>query len=390
MSYEDWFQQIRESFRKVSKAFEKVEGAQLIPSFSPVSEEEYTPDPEQKDEEMRLDLRGTWVREAESKPSSTFLRDFRHVESEFFLKYFVDGSVRSIRTLDGVEGNFIFPIVVGQIGAASITRNEQAQPVKHLFETDIILLIPLSKLSDTLRNQLENQLVGTILKLEDTLDHGEDIREYSELRARAARRAKYLMAKKERQVIEKCVNSLTDGNQLVIMDGSLFTLFKEAQVHEDKIYRVIAVSKSFSIRPLILMEQYLNRRDCIRQLINLKEGERTDAIELHIDPHWVVTWYQRIRPPEQVESPLDGIVKVEVHFANYPACKSPNERRNFNGDWSTLWDKIAYSVYAERMPVPFHEERWHALLYPIYCCERLLKSSFLSIEALYGLCMQII
>jgi len=121
----------------------------------------------------------------------------------------------------------------------------------------------------------------------------------------------------------------------------------------------------------------------------LEEGERTGAIELHIDRDWVVTWYQRIRPPEQVESPLDGIVKVETHFLDYPACKSPNDQRRLDPkvkDWSAIWDAIANIVYSERMPVPFHEERWHSLLYPIYCCEQLLKSSFLSIEVLRGLC----
>lgn len=150
MSTTDWFQQLRNSFRGVGEAFETVEGARLIPSFSPTSEEEYSPDPEQRDEDSRLDPKDTWVREAETSPSDTFTRDFRHAQGDFNLKYFVDGSVRSVRALDGVEGNFVFPVVIGQIGAASVTRNERAEPVRHLLETDIVLLIPLSKLSDTL------------------------------------------------------------------------------------------------------------------------------------------------------------------------------------------------------------------------------------------------
>ncbi|MEM2941764.1 MAG: hypothetical protein QW304_09495 [Thermoproteota archaeon] len=404
MSNTSWVQQLRDSFRKVGEAFAEVQGARLIPSFSLTSEEEYAPDPEQRDEERRLDLKDTWVRDAETTPSESFTRDFRQASGDFNLNYFVDGSVRSVRALDGVEGNFVFPIVIGQIGAASITRNDNTEPIKHLLEMDIVLLIPLSKLSDTLRLQLNRQFASTILadKIHDPLhrrdasgvDHYDEERDYAELRSRAARRAKDLMAGIERKVLEQCVNSLSkDETQLVVIDGSLFSPLKEAQMPEDKIHRVIGVSKSFSMTPLILMEQYLNRNDCIRRLVNLREGERTDAIELHIDPDWVITWYQRIRPQEQVESPLDGIVKVETHFADYPACQSRNVKRRLSStrkNWSEVWDAIANVIYSERMPVPFHEDRWHALIYPIYCCERLLKSSFLSVEVLRGLCARII
>jgi len=403
MSNTDWFQQLTDGFRRVGEAFGSVEGARLIPSFSSTPEEEYTPDPEKREEDSRLDPTSTWVREAETSPSEAFTRDFRDSCSSFTPQYFIDGSVRSVRALDGLEGNFVFPVVIGQVGAASVTRNDRSEPIKHLLETDIVLLIPLSKLSDTLRIELNRRLAGTMLagRIHDPLhrrdasgaDHYDDERDYTELRSRAARRAKDLMAEVERRVIERCVDNLSDESQLVVMDGSLFSMLKETQIAEERLHQTIGISKSFSMRPLLLMEEYLNRRDCIRRLVNLREGERTDAIELHIDPDWVATWYQRIRPRERVESPLDGIVKVETHFADYPACESRNDRRRLNQsarDWSVAWDQITNVVYSERMPVPFHEERWHALLYPIYCCERLLKSSFLSIEVLRGLCTRII
>jgi len=398
MTNHDWLQQIKDSLYKFGEAFEEAEDAELIPSFSPTSEEEYTPDPEQLDEDMRLNTSDTWVREAEAGYSESFRRKFLNDQGNLELVYFVDGSVRSVRALDGREGDFIFPVVIAQIGAASITRDKNAHPIlaknnngQPILETDIVLLAPLSQLSDTLRKQIERRLASTgSLKVIDPFDPGERERDYAKLRSRAARRAKYLMACIERRVVEQCVDCLSDEHQLVVMDGSLFTMLKEAQIPEDKLHRVIGISKSFSMRPLILMEKYLNRRDCLKQLVNLREGERTGAIELHIDRDWVVTWYQRIRPPEQVESPLEGIVKVETHFRDYPACQSRNDRRRLDPNWSAIWDAIANIVYSERMPVPFHEERWHSLLYPIYCCERLLKSSFLSIEVLRGLCSGII
>ena len=395
---DNWFQQLRDSFPKVGQAFNKVEGARLIPSFSSITEEEYTPDPEQLDEARRLGEE-TWVREAELDLSNNFTRNFRQARGRFNLTYFVDGSVRSVKALDGIDNNLVFPIVIGQIGSASVTRNTENKPVKHYLETDIQLLIPLSELSDTLRIELENLSKGTLLegKVHDPLhrrdqygnDHYDNEKDYTELRSRASRRAKDLMLDIERKVLEDCVENLSDETDLVVLDGSLFSPLKEAGMSEDKISNVIGISKSFSMEPLIEIGRHLNRSDCIRQVVNLKEGERTGAIELHIQNVWVVTWYQRIRPQKRVESPLDGIVKVETHFKDYPVSNSQNDPREFQKNWSEVWDDIANTVYTERSPIPYHEQRWHALLYPIYCCERILKSSFLSIEVLRGLCSQI-
>lgn len=392
------FQQLRDGFRNVGQAFDKVEGARLIPSFSSTTEEEYTPDPEQLDEASRfasVSSEETWARGAESDFSDDFTRDFRDAGGSLKFTHFVDGSVRSVRALDGVANNLVFPIVIGQIGAASVIRDTQNKPMKHRLETDIGLLLPLALLSDTLKIELENLLEGTFLegKVHDPFDHPgtdhpDEERDYTKLRQRASRRAKDLMVDIERKVLEDCVEDLPDETGLVVLDGSLFSPLKEAGegMPEDKISRVIGISKSFSMRPLIEIEKDLGRSDCISRLLDLKEGERTDAIELHIQRDWVVTWYQRIRPSSRVESPLDGIVKVETHFADYSPYESENEPRQFEKDWSKVWDEIANTVYAERFPIPFHEQRWHTLLYPINCCERLLKSSFFSFEVLRGLC----
>ena len=159
---------------------------------------------------------------------------------------------------------------------------------------------------------------------------------------------------------------------------------------ECNLKHIIGVSKSFSMRPLILIGKHRNQSDCVSQLFQLKEGERTNAIELHSQGVWVVTWYQRIRPRDRVSSPLDGIVKIETHFSDYPVHESKKSTRRFTKDWSQVWDDIANAIYAERFPIPFHEQRWHALLYPVNCCERILKSSFLSKEVMQGLCKGII
>lgn len=102
MSNDDWFARLRDSFRNIGEAFEAVEGARVIPSFASTSEEEYIPDPEQREENERLDPTHTWVRQAESKPSDTFPREFLYSQSGFSPICFVDGSVRSVKALDGI------------------------------------------------------------------------------------------------------------------------------------------------------------------------------------------------------------------------------------------------------------------------------------------------
>ncbi len=401
----DRFQNLRDGFSQLGDIFKQQLGADLILSFPTSTEEEYS-DPEQSEEDNKLgyETEKLWAREAESRKSTEFIRDFREVSSSFNFTHFVDGSVRTIKALDGVDNDFVFPIVIGQIGASSIKRDPQNKPVKHHVETKETLLMPLSQLSDTLKNKLFSGLVGTPFENEihdptvspqdgsPTLkDH--EKKDYAKLRSHAGRRARYEMAKVEGGVLQDCVGALIDDTELVVLDGSLIGILKETSIPGDILNRVIGISKSYSTRPLNLMGEYLQRNNCVHQLLKLKEGERTDAIELHIDPTWVVTWYQRIRPRARVESPLNGIVKVETHFPNYPAYKSKDESQNessrFKKDWSQVWDDIARTVYDERFPIPFHEQRWHALLYPVNCCERILKSSFLSFEVLRGLCSQI-
>ena len=403
----DIFQNTRGVFQEFGQVFKERPDTQLISSFSSRTEEEYTPDPEQLREDELLgdayeETDILWAREAESSPSATFKRDFRGDSCKFKPTYFVDGSVRTVKALDGVEGDYVFPIVIGQVGAASVKRCLRT-PVKHQIKTKVVLLIPLSGLSGTLKTYLTNQLQGSLLQNDTfvmndilvqrgehpSLKTGEE-KDYAKLRLHASRRAKHLMMEVELQVLKDCVSELSDKIELIILDGTLLEILKSKSICENKLHSVIGVSKSFSTRPLRLIGEHLNRSDCTSQVFQLKEGERTDAIELQIDPTWVVTWYQRIRPRARVESPLDGIVKVETHFADYPAYKSKNESRQFSKDWSKVWDEIASAVYAERFPIPFHEQRWHALLYPVYCCEKILKSSFFSIEVMRGLCAGII
>lgn len=253
------FQKLRESFQKFGQVFNEMEGTYLIQSFSSTTEEEYTPDPEQfrEDELLGYETEKLWAREAESDFSDKFTRDFRNAPCSFNPTYFVDGSVRSVKALDAVENDFAFPIVIGQIGASSVKRNILDEPIKHRLETKVILLIPSSQLSDTLNTQLTSGLVGTQLENEvhdpsvspqdgsPTLKGGEE-KDYAKLRAHAGRRAKYEMAKVEAEVLEDCVEALTKETELVILDGPLIGMLKEAQMPEDKLHRVIGISKSFS------------------------------------------------------------------------------------------------------------------------------------------------
>ena len=84
----DRFQQLRASFQKFGQAFNQMEGARLIQSFSSTTEEEYIPDPEQFREDELIDYKGyeteiLWARDAELDSSDTFTRDFRETSCSF-------------------------------------------------------------------------------------------------------------------------------------------------------------------------------------------------------------------------------------------------------------------------------------------------------------------
>lgn len=383
----DAVRELGEAIEEFAKAFLGEAGdAELLFAFSPMLEEEFSPSPEVRDEDSRLDAAGegkTWVAPAEPvKSSEDLVRDFTRSSSDFTVSYFVDGSVRSVRTCDGIAGNSVFPIVVSQVGAASIRRNGTRLDTYEV-STEVLLLLPLSLIPDTIRNRLKSHVKK--IRLEDTLDKGDTERDYANLRTRATRRARLIMAKSEGKVVKKCLDN-SACKDYIILDGSLFGLIKEAQIVNTD--RVVGVSKSFSMRPLLLAQRAVNSNTFVRKITELNEGERTFAFELHIDNDWVITWYQRIRPRGRVNAPLDGIVKVEVRPQEYKPRGSPNDRRSDDRKWTDYTDyynQVAKCVYEERFPVPYHEERWHALLYPVYCCEKVLKSSFFSVEVLRGL-----
>lgn len=373
-------EQLKEGFSEFGRLFR--EDAEIVPAFSPETEEEFSYPPEVREEESLLATAEgkTWVASAEPVEGlKGLIRDTSSFDGGCTAKYFVDGSVRSVRTCDGITGSDVFPIVVAQVGAASIGRRNSCPYIQEI-KTDVMVLLPMSLLPDTTRSKLSSKVKK--IKLEDTLDQGDSERDYTNLRSRATRRARLVMAKIEGDIVKKCIDDCPE-NEYIILDGSLFGLIKEAQLKN--LSRVIGVSKSFSMRPLLLAQEMVNTRQLVQKITQMGEGQRTFAFELHIDNDWVVTWYQRIRPRDRVDAPLDGIVKVEVRPENYECRESPKDKRKADPKWSSFFDQIAQCVHEERFPVPYHEERWHTLLYPIYCCEQALKSTFLSVEVLRGL-----
>ncbi len=378
----------KEDLMKLKESFQQSTGANLMPLLADKTEEEYIPDYEQlKEEEIYKDIESRSVKVSiVEKIEGDFKKKIPHNVNlnGLCFKYFIDGSVRSLRILDGIEGNNRFPIVISQVGAVSLERENKNLKL-NVFNSSIYLLIPLCILSDTLRSNIEKRFERASIKIEDPL-YRRDIgtceselkQDYIQIRNRASRRAKDLMADIEKIVLLETIKNINKSNEYILLDGSLFTPLKEARIHRDDLSNVVGVSKSFSLKPLLLLQEYLNRDDLIEKVFSLEEGERTNAFELHIENTWVVTWFQRIRPRNKVNSPLEGIVKVEVVPKNY-------DKKDELFSTGIYWDAIAKLVYDERFPIPYHEDRWYSLLYPIYMCERYLKSSFLSFEVLKGL-----
>jgi hypothetical protein len=82
-------------------------------------------------------------------------------------------------------------------------------------------------------------------------------------------------------------------------------------------------------------------------------------------------WYLRIRQPELMSMPLEGVVKLECYAVD------PSEKEI--GLDADRIDNISRFILQERNVTPYQSDgRWASHIYPIYMAETYLKRSFRS------------
>lgn len=132
---------------------------------------------------------------------------------------------------------------------------------------------------------------------------------------------------------------------------------------------VIGVSKTF--RPTFTVGRGRRKESVGTVVAALGFGDRTNVFKMVDDQRVLGMWYLRIRPPQQMSNPLQGVIKVERY-----AVEQAERDDGLDG---VRVDVISQHLLRERNVTPFKTDpRWAGHLYPVYLAESFLKTSFRS------------
>ena len=275
-----------------------------------------------------------------------------------YFKYFLDGSRRTYVIGYLSYSNKFLPIVAGQAGAACCERKEKKMK-KTILDKQVYLLFP-----DVIENyELLN--IRELVKKESPTEVIVDEYKYREVEGKppvefAIAKLNSLMQKKELGIVRLLTDSkMLTTDQLLVVDGSL-QFQKPEGINFDN---VIGVAKSYKTN----LSGFTNPKKQLGVILkDLRFAERTPVLQVKERP--IGFWFVRIRQKRAVQSPLDGILKVEMY------TQGPDMMLD-----SSIVDNVTKFLVLERNPVCYgKDDRWQNLIYPIYVTEQLLKKSFLS------------
>jgi len=301
------------------------------------------------------------------RPTPPLFRSEKHL-----YRFFVDGSLRTYFLATGIEGRRSFPIQLAQIGAAVMKRDNEGHVTCLKSEHKVLLLVPTKEygLSDTVWKQLQS------LRTPDGLFEPIDITEKTaltprepaeeDLRTRAGGIARHRMHRLEVDLIQATEGERSEEAWLILDGAVKLDDFIKAPY-------LIGVAKSFRKDPEFRFGKGRTkaRYDITSVLAGLEYAHRTVAFSAHDGK--VAFWYVRLRPQEELDYPLMGVVKVELPRPD----GSPVE--------AELADLLSRALVAERNVTPYgRDRRWHCHLYPIYLAEQTIKNRFYSQQVLLG------
>ena len=301
------------------------------------------------------------------RPTPPLFRPQKHL-----YRFFIDGSLRTYYLATGIEGRRSFPIQLAQIGSAAMVRDDEGYLSCLKSQHKVLLLVPTKEhgLSDTVWQQLQG------LRTTDGFFEPVDITEKTsltpqeptgdDLRNRAGGIARHRMHRLEIELIE-VTESQRNEDAWLILDGAVKL--------DDfiKVPYLIGVAKSFRKDPEFRFGRgrATARRDITSILAGLEFAHRTVAFSAHGGK--VAFWYVRLRPQEELDYPLMGVVKVELPRPD----GTPVE--------AELADLLSRALVAERNVTPYgRDRRWHCHLYPIFLAEQTIKNRFYSQQVLLG------
>ncbi len=287
-------------------------------------------------------------------------------------RLFLDGAARTTFLGTLVADTRATPVVLAQIGAAVIRREDSGALRQHAREIRFLLVIDRRSLTERAWDETAAQAAKGGIELIDAAektpytDNSVD-GTTKEPRSRAAHKANWQMRMLEFDLLDEVLSDRPVGSW-VITDGSLGKEFYKAECPEG----YIGVVKNFSKD--LLFELPASRAakrqvDLYTLLARLEVGHRT-AVFGHPEGSRAF-WYVRLRGPIELDYPLMGVVKVEVPLAGGEYVEGE------------LVDRLSRCLVAERTVAPHGRDvRWHAHLYPISMAEQAIRTGFVSQQVL--------
>lgn len=356
----------------------------ILPATGGATEELLATDPDELDDILQNSENQEIAEFAEYDPEPTRDNIYRTTPPFFrpqdhLYRFFIDGSIRTYYLGTAVEEQRTFPVILSQIGAACVARQEDGRVKIQAHRQKLLLLVPGANygLSDEMWRKLKRATSGTNLEAVDTTDPNSSNPLGKEaiarslqnaLRDRAGGVARARMHDLERALIESTDAERNQDSRLVL-DGGIKSEKFMSQPH------IIAVAKSFRKDVIFTFgskkKTSESRKDITKLLMGLPHNHRTVAFSA--EGGKVAFWYVRMRAQDEVDYPLKGVVKVEVALMDG------------NNIAASEADRISSALCGERNVTPYGQDnRWHCHLYPIYQAENAIKSRFFSNEVLLG------
>lgn len=287
-------------------------------------------------------------------------------------RLFLDGAARTTFLGTLVATSKATPVVLAQIGAAAIRREDDGALRQHARRIGLLLIADRRSLTDRIWDEAAHRAAEAGIELIDSTEETSytDNAAYGktkEPRSRAAHRANWQMRSLEFELLGEVLSERPDGSW-VITDGSLGKEFYKAEQPEG----YVGVVKNFSKDLLFELPTARGAKrqvDLYTLLARLEIGCRTAVFG---NPDGArAFWYVRLRGPVELDYPLMGVVKVEVPLASGEYLEGK------------LVDRLSRCLVAERTVAPHGRDvRWHAHLYPISMAEQAIRAGFVSQQVL--------
>lgn len=283
-------------------------------------------------------------------------------------RLFLDGAARTTFLGTLVSESRATPVVLAQIGAAAIRREDSGALRQHARHVRFLLIVDKRSLTERVWEETEERAAEGGFELIDAAEKTPytDNPAYGttkEPRSRAAHRANWQMRSLEFDLLGEVLDGRPEGSW-VITDGSLGKEFYEAERPDG----YVGVVKNFSKDLLFELPAARGAKrqvDLYTLLARLEVGCRT-AVFGNPDGSRAF-WYLRLRGPVELDYPLMGVVKVEVPLASGEYVEGE------------LVDRLSRCLVAERTVAPHGRDvRWHAHLYPISMAEQAIRTGFVS------------